>query len=121
MLSLSWLGSLCVVVSEKRERGEAVCVSLQPRCHVSAAALPVTNMSVDGAVCLSIVDSGCSHCIVHAPYSASWSRKRADAMTVSCQRQRCEGVGRVQLRVCTDDSVAVGVNIIDFNKPLGFV
>ena len=39
-------------------------------------------------------------------------------MTVSGQRQRCEGVGRVQFRVCDSDSVVVDVNIVDF-KPLG--
>ena len=42
----------------KRERGEAVCASLQSRHPVSAAALPVTNISVDGAICLALVDSG---------------------------------------------------------------
>ena len=42
----------------------------------------------------------------------------ADMMTISGQRQRCEGVGRVQLRVCNSDSVVVDVYIVDF-KPLG--
>ena len=89
----------------------------QPRHPVSAAALPVTNISVDGAIRLALVDSGCSHCIVHAPYCASWTRKRADVMTVS--GQRCEGVGRVKLRVCNGSSVEVDVYVVDF-KPLGF-
>ena len=40
-------------------------------------------------------------------------------MTVSGQRQCCEGVGRVQLRVCNDDSVVVDVYVGDF-KPLDF-
>ena len=40
-------------------------------------------------------------------------------MTMSDERQRCEGVGRVQLRVCNDDSVVVDVYVVDF-KPLGF-
>ena len=109
------LGSLCVVVSGKRERGEAVCASLQSRHPVSAAALPVTNISVDGAICLALIDSGCSHCIVHAPYCASWTRKRVDVMTVSGERQRCEGV----CRVCNGSSVVVDVYVVDF-KPLGF-
>ena len=77
------------------------------------------KLSVDGAICHAVVDSGCSHCIVHAPYCASWTRKRADVMTMSGERQRCEGVGRVQLRVCNGDSVVVDVYVIDF-KPLGF-
>ena len=75
---------------------------------------------MDGAICLALVDSGCSHCIVLAPYCASWTRKSADVMTVSGQRQRCEGVGRVKLRVCNGSSVVVGVYVVDF-KPLGFV
>ena len=40
-------------------------------------------------------------------------------MTVSVQMQRCEGVGRVQLRVCNGDSVVVDVYVVDF-KPLSF-
>ena len=103
----------------KRERGEAVSGSLQSRHPVSAAALPVTNISVDSAICLALIDSRCSHCIVHAPYCASWTRKSADVMTVSGQRQRCEGGGRVKLRVCNGSSVVVDVYVVDF-KPLGF-
>ena len=93
--------------------------SLQTRHPVSAAALPVMKISVDGAMCIALIDSGCSHCIVHAPYCASWTRKSADVMTVSCQRQSYGGVGRVQLRVCNGDSVVVDVHVVDF-KPLGF-
>ena len=70
------------------------------------------KLSVDGAICHALVDSGCSHCIVHAPYCASWTRKRADVMTMSGERQRCEAVGRVQLRVCNGDSVVVGVYML---------
>ena len=77
------------------------------------------KLSVDGAICRALVDSGCSHCIVHAPYCASWTRKRVDVMTMSGERQRCEGVGRVQLRVSNGDSVVVDVYVVDF-KPLGF-
>ena len=77
------------------------------------------KLSVDGAICHALVDSGCSHCIVHAPYCASWTRKRADVMTMSGERQRCEGVGRVQLRVSNGDSVVVDVYVVDF-KPLDF-
>ena len=106
-------------MSGKRERGEAVCASLQPRCHVSAAALPVTNISVYGAICLALFDTGCSHGIVHAPYCASWTIKRSDVMTVSGQRQHSEGVGRIQLRVCNGDSMVIGVYVVDF-MPLGF-
>ena len=40
-------------------------------------------------------------------------------MTLSGQRQRCEGDGRVQLRVCNGDSVVVDVYVVEF-KPLGF-
>ena len=40
-------------------------------------------------------------------------------MTMSGERQRSEGVGRVQLRVCNGDSVVVDVYVVDF-KPLGF-
>ena len=99
--------------------GEAVCASLQSRHTVSAAGLPVVKLSVDGAICRALVDSGCSHCIVHAPYCASWTRKRADVMIMSGERQRCEGVGRVQIRVSNGDSVVVDVYVVDF-KPLGF-
>ena len=74
---------------------------------------------MDGAIYLALVDSGRSHCIVHAPYCASWTRKSADVMTVSGQRQRCEGVGRVKLRVCNGSSVVVDVYVVDV-KPLGF-
>ena len=103
--------------NENGERPPALASS--PRCPVSAAALPVTNVSVDGAICLALVDSGCSHCIVQAPYCEWWTRKRADLMTVSCQRQHCEGVGRVQLRACNGDSMVIGVYVVDF-MPLGF-
>ena len=69
-------------------------------------------------MCIALIDSGCSRCIAHAPYFASWTRKSVDVMTMNGQRQRCEGVGRVQLRVCNGDSVVVDVYVIDF-KPLG--
>ena len=39
--------------------------------------------------------------------------------TVSGERQRCEGVGSVKLRVCNGSSVVVDVYVVDF-KPLGF-
>ena len=45
--------------------------------------------------------------------------ENVDVMTVNGQRQRCEGVGRVQLCVCNGDSVVVDVYVVDF-KPLGF-
>ena len=77
------------------------------------------KLSVDGAICHALDDSGCSHCIVHAPYCASGTIKRADVMTMSGERQRFEGVGRVQLRVCNGDSMVVDVYVVDF-KPLGF-
>ena len=77
------------------------------------------KLSVDGAICHALVDSGCSHCIVHAPYCAPWTRKGADVMTMSGERQPCEGVGRVQLRVYNGDSVVADVYVVDF-KPLGF-
>ena len=73
------------------------------------------KLSVDGAICHALVDSGCSHCIVHAPYCASWTRKRADVMTMSGERQRCECVGRVQLHVCNGDSVVVDVYVVDLS------
>ena len=117
------IGVMAWVTLRRRVRetrtGEAVCASLQSRHPVSAAALPVTNICVDGAICLAHIDSGCSHCIVHAPYCASWTRKSADVMTVSGQRQRCEGVGRVKLRVGNGSPVMVDVYVVDF-KPLGF-
>ena len=106
-------------MSGKRERGEAVCDSLQSRHPVSDAGLPVVKLTVDSAICHALVDSGCSHCIVHAPYCASLTRKRADVMTMSGERHRFEGVGRVQLRVCNGDSVVVDVYVVEF-KPLGF-
>ena len=40
-------------------------------------------------------------------------------LTVSGQRQRCEGVGRVQLRVGGSDTVTVDVYVVSY-KPLGF-
>ena len=40
-------------------------------------------------------------------------------MTVSSQRQRCEGVGRVKLCVGNVSPVVVDVYVVDF-KPLGF-
>ena len=106
-------------MSGKRERGEVVCASLQPRHLVSAAALPVTNISVDGAICLALIDSGCSHCIVNAQYCASGTRKRADVVTVSGQRQRFEGVGRFKRCVGNGSPVVVDVYVVDF-KPVGF-
>ena len=39
-------------------------------------------------------------------------------MTMSGERQRCEGVGRAQLRVCNGESVVVDVYVVEF-KPLG--
>ena len=98
---------------------EAVGASLQPEHPVSAAAFPVTKLFVGGAMCIALIDSGCSRCIAHAQYCASWTVKIVDVMTVNGQRQRCEGVGRLQLCVCNGDSVVVDVYVVDF-KPLGF-
>ena len=65
------IGVMAWVTLRRRVRetrtGEAVCASLQSRHPVSAAALPVTNISVDGAICLALIDSGClrsdGHCV----------------------------------------------------------
>ena len=117
------IGVMAWVTLRRRVRetrtGEAVCASLQSRHPVSAASLPVTNISVDGAICIALIGSGCSHCIVHAPYCPSWTRKWADVVTVRGQRQRCEGVGRVKLCVGNGSPVVVDVYVVDF-KPLGF-
>ena len=55
------IGVMAWVTLRRRVRetrtGEAVCASLQPRHPVSAAALPVTNICVDGAICLALIDS----------------------------------------------------------------
>ena len=105
-------------MSGKRERGEVVCASLRPGYPVSAA-LPVTEIYVDGAMFDALIDSGCSHCVVNAPCCASWTRKSAHVLTVSVQKQRCEGVGCIRLRVRKSDSVAVDVYVVDL-KPVGF-
>ena len=82
-------------------------------------ALSVTKMSVDGVMRVTLIDSGCSQCVVYAPYCASWTRKSVEVSTVSGQRQNCVGVGRVQLRACNGGSVVVDVYVVGF-KPLGF-
>ena len=71
-------------------------------------------------MCIVLIDSECSPYIVHAPYCASWTSNSTDAMTVSGQRQCCDDLGRVQLRVCNGDSVVVDVFVVNF-KPHGFV
>ena len=76
-------------------------------------------MYVDGVMRVTLIDSGCSQCIVYAPYCASWTRKSVDVLTVSGQRQHCEGDGRVQLRACNGGAVVVDVYVVGF-KPLGF-
>ena len=76
-------------------------------------------MYVDGVMRVTLIDSGCSQFIVYAPYCASWTRKSVDVLTVSGQRQHCEGDGRVQLGACNGGSVVVDVYVVGF-KPLGF-
>ena len=66
-------------------------------------------MYVDGVMRVPLIDSGCSQFIGYAPYCASWTRKSVDVLTVSGQRQHCEGDGRVQLRACNGGSVVVDV------------
>ena len=110
MTCYRWRGALCVVVPRKRERGEVVCASLRPGYQVSAA-LPVTEVYVNGAMCDALIDSGCSHCIVYAPCCASWMRN------ISANMLTASGRGNVRLRVHNGESV--DVYVVDL-KPLAF-
>ena len=78
------LGHFASSCSGKGNGERPSVLASNPRCPVSAAALPVTNISVDDAVFLSLVDSGCSHCIVHAPYIL----RIVDEKT--CRRDDCQ-------------------------------
>lgn len=66
-----------------------------------------------------LIDSGCSRCIVYKPCCASWIRKNVSVVTVSGQKQNCEGIGRICLQVRDGESVEVDAFVTNF-KPLGF-
>jgi len=56
---------------------------------------------------------------VYAPCCASWEKKDVNVVTVNGHKQRCEGVGRVQLQVRNSEPVEVDAFVVNF-KPLGF-
>lgn len=81
-------------------------------------ALPTTTLSIDGVDQTVLVDSGCSCCIIYAPLCDSWVSENVSVLTVNGERQRCLGVGHVQISV-DGFSATVKVFVVGF-KPLGF-
>ena len=84
-----------------------------------SGALPVVRLSVDGAACDALLDTGCSLCVAHVSVCRNWSRDAVSVMTVSGDRYWCEGTGVVEVRSQSGDAVSVRVLVVS-RKPLGF-
>jgi len=98
--------------------GEVICTSLFPRVPVGGMTLPVIEIYVDGIARLTLIDSGCSRCIVYVPCYASWQKRHVSVVTVNGHKQRCEGVSHVWLQVHDSKPVEVDASVV--NLPLGF-
>ena len=84
-----------------------------------SGALPVVRVSVDGATCDALLDTGCSLCVAHVSVCRNWNRDAVSVMTVSGDRYWCEGTGVVEVRSQSGESVSVRVLVVS-RKPLGF-
>ena len=83
-----------------------------------SGALPVTDVSVDGASCRALVDSGCTENLVHAPFCRQWRRERTAVSTMSGDPFYCIGVGRVNVSTATGQSAEVDVLVLK-DPPMG--
>ncbi|CAM1311897.1 Uncharacterised protein r2_g2229 [Pycnogonum litorale] len=107
-----------IIVSGKRSTGRR-------RSHrplspsAMSTVLPVVDVWVDGVKIKALVDSGCSCCIIYAPWCATWTSKCVAVRTMSGQEQKCKGVGNVQLQSGEIGPVNVDVFVADI-QPLGF-
>lgn len=85
----------------------------------SQEALPCTVLKVEGTKCRVLIDTGCSCSIVNVSCCKSWTREGIDLVTVSGEKWKCEGVGKVHLQLSTGASVNLCVSVTT-STPLGF-
>ncbi|KFD49052.1 hypothetical protein M513_10100 [Trichuris suis] len=76
------------------------------------------EVQVDGVVRCALVDSGCSRCIVYAPFCRQWERHPVSLKTISGEELPCIGSGHVSLVVPGARAMAVDVIVSD-RRPLG--
>ena len=85
---------------------------------ILSGALPVIRLVVDGRVCRTLVDSGCTDNVVFAPCCADWTRRDVALTTVGGDRLCCDGVGRVTAETSDGRRVSLSVLVLG-QRPLG--
>lgn len=84
-----------------------------------AEALPTAKMWINGALTTTLIDTGCSRCIVHLSLCSSWKREAISVLTVSGEEYACKGSVTVSLQLSSGMFVDVDVLVVD-TTPLGF-
>ena len=85
---------------------------------MTAGALPMVEVIVDGHSCRALVDSGCTENLVHKSVCQAWRPQRTAVTSLSGDPLLASGAGRVQLSTHTGQSVEVDVLVLD-EKPMG--
>ena len=82
-------------------------------------ALPGIEVRIDGIVRVALVDSGCTTSVIYKHCCNSYRNEAVEIITVSGQRQACEGVASVRVSVPNGRSVVINAYVVAF-RPLGF-
>ena len=85
---------------------------------VTAGALPIVDMMVDGHRCRALVDTGCTENLVHKSVCRVWRPRRTAVTSMSGDPFFASGVGKVLLSTCSGQSAEVNVLVLD-EKPMG--
>ncbi|CDW61080.1 hypothetical protein TTRE_0000950401 [Trichuris trichiura] len=82
-------------------------------------ALPIVWMRVDGVSRRTLVDSGCTRCVIYAPCCRRWKKQPVSVKSISGGELQCVGIGHARLETADASEVVVDVLVCD-QKPLGF-
>ena len=85
---------------------------------MTAGALPIVDVIVDGHRCRALVDSGCTENLVHKSVCRTWRPQQTAVTSLSGDPLLASGNGRVQLSTHSGQSAEVRVLVLD-KKPMG--
>ena len=82
-------------------------------------ALPTVQMTVNDVKCETLIDTGCTKCIVHMSLCAQWTKEKVSVITLSGEPYKCVGTGTVLVQLSSGVSVSVSAIVVPY-KPLNF-
>ena len=85
---------------------------------MTAGALPIVDVIVDGHRCRALVDSDCTENLVHKSVCRTWRPQQTAVTSLSGDPLLASGIGRVQLSTHSGQSAEVRVLVLD-EKPMG--